>query len=394
MTRRRLEQGALAVAVGLCACGCRLDLAPEGGDGSGDTWDTAHTTSRCIVVATSEFRSDGGVSVIDSETFDVWTDVTAIHADAVLRAASGRVFVINRQGGDSVQELAPAENWRTVFQRSVGTGTNPVGLTLLQDGTAIVPLYNEGTLVRVDPSATDAEAFLVGAPIAVPAHDEDDGRAEVLDTFLWRGTLYVIVQGLSDYPTCTPDGVGSVLAFDPATMEPAPVLDGASRLELRWCNPTVWSLREDGRLVIGASGGFRVSGHDADDGGLEVVDLAVGRSEGVLADERALGQRDIVALAESGDVVWVAVAGDDLRSEVVAIDAAGHVGAAVWASDVGGIFDLRVDDGRLWIADRSEGSPGVVVVDAADGAWLAGPLDTGFPPYDIDVVSVDGDCLR
>ncbi len=386
--------GVLALAAVLGAGGCRLDLAEEAGEGAPAADASSTIGSRCVVVATSEFRSDGAVSVIDTETFGVWADVTAIHADAVLRVADDRVFVVNRQGGDSLQELAPDDRWRTLFQRSVGSGTNPVGLTLLPDGTGLVPLYNEGTLLRVDPAAATAEAFIVGPPFVVPADDERDGRAEVLDTLVWNDTLYVIVQGLAEYPACTADGVGSLLAFDPVTMEPVPAFDGSSRLELRWCNPTVWSLRDDGRLLVGASGGFRVTGHRDDDGGIEVIDLDRGRSVGVLADEQALGQRDIVALAAAGETVWVALADDELRSEIVPVDATGGVGAAVWASDIGGIFDMLADGGRLWIADRSEGSAGVIVLDAADGAWIAGPIDTGFPPYDLDVVDIDGSCLR
>lgn len=368
------------------------DGAPDAADGHSDGSDGA-PKHRCAVVATTEFRADGGVTVIDVDTLETAVDVTAIHSDAVVRVVDGRVFVVNREGGDSLQELDPTNGYATLSQRSVGRGSNPWSLTMLDDGTAWVPLYNDGALLHVDTLSADDGAFKVGDPVPLPAWTDADGRVEPMDAVLRDGVLYVLVQGLGDYPNCTGDSRGWIHAMDPTTLAPVAAFGGESSLELAACNPTSLAARADGTVAVGLSGDFRARGRTEDDGGIEFIDLAAGTSSGLMVDESALGDRDIIAIADAGAHLWVALAGDDFDSEVRSLAYDGTLGPAVWTADTGGVFDLDVAYGRLWIVDRSVADPGVVVLDAADGSWIAGPIDTGFPPFDLDFVAQDTPCL-
>lgn len=387
---------ALLAGLLLAASGCRLDTA----DGTGDSSAGAAAVSdgvmdHCLVVATTEFRTDGGLSVIDADSYDAAIDVTAIHADAVVRVLDDRVFVVNRQGGDSLQELDPDRAYATLAQQSVGRGANPWSIIPVGDGTAWVPLYNEGALQRVDVTP-DGSVQTHGTPASLPTAYDADGSVEPLDGFLFDGVLYVLIQGLGAYPRCTPDSRGYLLAFDPETLAPAPVFDGQPALQLAACNPTTW-LRVEDRLFVGHTGDTRVTVSDpVDDGGIEVVDLASGTSSGLIVTEADLGDRDITHIAGDAALLaegtlWVAVAGDDFRADVLPFDLdAATPGPSAWSSDQGGIFDLDVAFDRVWVVDRSTEAPGVVALDAATGELVAGPIDTGFPPFSLAVLERDG----
>ena len=376
------------VVVTTALVGCRLDSGEVTTDAG---IDAGSAGERCILVATTEFRSDGSLAVIDADSLQVWTDVTATHSDAHVRVLGDRVFVLNREGGGSAQELDPSNAYRTLSQRSIGRGTNPWGLAAVGDGTGWIALYNEGTLQHVDLSAS-AELVL-GAPAPLPAPTELDGQAEPLDLFVFDGVLYVITQGLGEYPQCTPESRAHLHAFDPLDGSPVSAFEGDSSLELGACNTSGYSLQADGTLWLAHSGVHRVNGDLSNDGGLERVRLRAGQSDGVLFDEADFGDRDVTRVAANADGVWVAVAAADFAASVHRLDvAAAEVEAAVWESDTGGIFDLELAFNRLWVVDRSRAEPGVVVIDAATGELVGGPLNTGFPPFDLVGFAGDGRC--
>jgi len=383
---------AFLLAVGSLSAGCRLEQAQTELD------DEGSTSGRCVVVATTEFGAAGSISIIDAESLAVASDLTATHQDALVRVADDRVFVVNRQGGDSVQELDPARRWATVWQYSVGNGSNPWDIAILADSTAWVPLYNTGSLVRVDTLSTSHEGFVVGEPTALPTWTDDDERVEPSAALLHDGVLYVTVQGLDDYPSCEAGSRGYMHAFDPDDLAPLGVFDGEATLELAACNPMDQRLLSPDLLAIGHAGRFRSVERDqsVDDGGLELVDLAAGASRGLVASEADLGDRDIVtfAIGERGRA-WIALADADFSVSVFAArldEAQLTLGEAVWTSETGGVFDLAERFGRVWIADRTPGTSGVVVLDAATGE-LVEVISTGFPPYDLDFIDLAGTCF-
>lgn len=368
----------------LLFAGCRLDVGPESSTG----FDPSDRGDRCVLVTTTEFRSDGALAVIDVDTMTVRADVTAVHSDALMRSSGGRLLVLNRLGADSIQEIDRA-SLATTSQRSVGPGSNPWGVVLDEHGAGWVALYDEGSLQPVDLDADDGGGFLAGIPVVVPSPTEPDELAEPLDVFLYEGILYAITQGLGEFPHCSEGSRAHLHAFDFATGEPRPVFAGAPSLQLAACNTSGYALEDDGTLWLAHAGGHRVTGATADDGGLERVNLRTGVSDGLLVDETGLGNRDLIRVAAGHGQVWVAVAAADFSASVFALDTtATSVGETVWTSGTGGVFGLELAHDLLWIVDRSVERPGVVVIDPVTGDLVAGPLDTGFPPFDL--VGVNG----
>ncbi len=379
------RSSALALAL-LALVGCRLDDGNGGIDAGAAL--AGSSSGQCLLVTTTEFRTDGALAVIDAETLEVHTNVSAVHSDAYLRVSHGRVFVLNRQGGDSLQELDPAGQYRTLSQRSVGRGSNPWGLALTGGDTGWLALYNDAMLQAVDLS--DGAAEFLGSGVRIDHGTDEDEVAEPLDLFVHRGVLYVITQGLGEYPHCTENSRAELHAFDPQSGAPTPVFAGESRLQLAACNPTSYALVGN-ELWLGHTGSHRVHGNIADDGGVEVVDLERAESLGLVVTETDLGDRDVVTLTADETGVWVAVAVADFAASVHRMEGT-ELGPAVWQSDAGGVFDLELAFGRLWIVDRSHDDPGVVVVDAVTGELLAGPLDTGYPPFDAAPATFAGGC--
>jgi hypothetical protein len=387
-------------ALALLTPGCRLDDSvklddTEFPDLEGDSGGTA----RCVIVVTTEFTTSGSIAVVDADTLEVTPDITAVHQDAYVRVDGDRVFVVNRQGGDNIQELDPSRGYATIWQYSVGNRGNPWDLTLLEDGTAWVPLYNEGALLHVDTLADSGESFRIDSPVPLPTWTDDDLRVEPFATFLYDDVLYVLVQGLDDYPRCSADSRGYLHARAPSTLALREVFDGSSTLELARCNPTSYALLDDGRLVVGHSGALRTQSDALDDGGIEIVDLRAGVSLGLVATEEDFGDRDLVRVAfGEEDRVWVALADEDFAVAVYSarLDDTGFtLGQEVWRSDTGGIFDLAERYGRVWIADRTTGASGLMVLDAETGDPVVDePLGTGFPPFDFDFIErPSGRCL-
>ncbi|RKZ05528.1 hypothetical protein DRQ05_06285, partial [bacterium] len=80
------------------------------------------------------------------------SNVASVYSDAVSRYYNGLVYVVNRYGGDNIQILDPANNFATVRQFSVGSGSDPHDIAFVNETKAYVSRYNTNDLWIVDPS--------------------------------------------------------------------------------------------------------------------------------------------------------------------------------------------------------------------------------------------------
>jgi hypothetical protein len=351
-----------------------------------------------LAVAASEFGSTGSFALIDAQSLDSTTNIATLHHDTLLRADGSTLYAIAREGedGDNIRRIDLANGATTVWQYSVGRGSNPWDLAVIGEGRGVVARYGQGDLVEVDLDADSPEAFVVGEPIVLDASMERDGRAEPSGLLVDDERVYVMVQGLDEYPWCTSSGRSRIVAFrrDTLALDEQWATDGT--LVLRMCNVGTWAFDASGRLLIGFAGNSRVLGAELgrpageDDGGLELVDLAAGTSLGRVATEVDFGGRDLIDFAiSSGDGgVWLVLADANFavgvhRWNAVSGDSEA-IGDAVWLAD--GVFDIEAFESRLWIADRTPGSEGVVILDDRDGSWIAGPVSTGHAPFDLEPI--------
>jgi len=389
--------GVVLAAVALAGCG---DASSSGGDAS-DAGAVAEPRA-CLVVAAAEFGTAGGVTLVDPVTQSSRPLLTTVHHDATLTVADDRVYVVNRAGagGDNVQALDVDRSLATAWQYSVGPGANPWHLAPTGPDRAVVTRYDTADLVAVDLTAASTDAFVVGDPVPLPSELDADGRAEPGFVVVHDGVAWVALQGLDDYPWCALTSTGALVAYDAATLERRTDLGDGGVIPLRACNPGDFALSPDGELWIAHAGNHRsldgTGGRDttADDGGLELVDLAAATSLGLVLSESDFGGRDLLDLAIGADErLWVTLANADFSVSVhpVHLTAADPIGAPVYEAD--GVFDLLEHDDTLWVADRTPGRSGLVAIDATTGeVRTAAPIDTGYPPVEIAVVSTTARC--
>ncbi len=389
------------LGLALLTCACGADTPPPAARCAASP--IAETSEHhCLVVATTDLATSGGITVVDTHSGCAWTNITAIHQDAVLVADDDDLYVINREGGDNVQRLSPASGFATLWQRSVGNLSNPQAMAIAGD-TGFIPLYRTGTVAVVTLSDAGLDPI---TEIVLPTEHEADGRAE--PAFVWvRGdTLYVMVNGLGDYPHCG-TGRGRIYAYDTADYTPQPVFDGQTALDLAFCNPGAWGWLDEDRILVGASGDFKAlqpEGTEAvDDGGLEVINLAEGRSEGVILTEADMGDLDLLDLTVGAEGrVWITLTGlevDGRPSFQASVHALRLYGAAadnligepVWVGE--GIFDIVEVDDVLWIADRAPECAGLIPIDVGSGEQLSPVIQTGFAPFSIAAIEAPSGCF-
>ena len=109
--------------------------------------------------ASFDFQS-GSLAAIEIPGLEAHGDLSFLHPDSVIRVSAGRLFAINRLAGDNVQRLDPT-TLSTRWQYSVGAGSNPQDVLVLEDGRAYVTRYEETALWVVDTEAPSADEFRI-----------------------------------------------------------------------------------------------------------------------------------------------------------------------------------------------------------------------------------------
>ncbi len=374
MSRLRLPAALLAAA--LCAA------APPA-----LAWDT-------LAVLCADYSGPGRLTAVArGPAWPAAPDVATLGTDPIGRWHGGRLYAVNRAGGDNVQVLDPQDGWRTARQFSVGAGRNPQDIAFAPDGTAYVSCYDQAVLLRVDVEAGAVLEAVSTAPFA-----DADGLPETgwMAAVGWR--LYVTAQRLDRDNWYLPSGPGLLLVYDMLArqwVDADPAQPGTQGVTLLGSNPSGQPEVAPGgdRLRLGCVGRYL----DAD-GGVEEVDLQALASAGFLVTEAALG----------GDLLDFTVAGG-CRAFAIVSDAAFHTSVKAWSPCDGAVgptlvaaddyvhADLAWDGGAwLYVADRTLGRAGLRVFAVATGleqttaaiatglapAWIAVPRDpaaTGVP---------------
>jgi hypothetical protein len=381
----------------LLLCSCRLEPSVPASDGRTDEY--LGETGACIVITTAEYGASGAVALLDPDTLQVFTDVTATHHDATVSRVGSQVVVVNREGfgGNTLQLLQPGQ-WQTLAQVAMQGATpnpNPWQVVGDESGRAWVSLYNEGELQQVTLGASSIALTALRTPI--DPGTETDGRVEPGEMFIHDGHLYVLAQGMSQYPRCQMDDRSRLLRYAlPA--DPTVPLGEPEQLTLAACNP-VHVERYNDTLWVAHAGNFRslvgqTGVPDADnDGGLEQIDLRTFQSDGLVLRESDTGGRDLLFIGRSDSGrFWTLLSNADFTvsvHELIPSEALWTLQDAVWTADGEGISDIVLHNRHLWLADRSRQRRGVVVIDEATGeALLAGQaLDTGLPPFDLQLLA-------
>ncbi len=338
-------------------------------------------------VATTDF-STGSMSAVTLASRAVQVDVASVYSDATLRWWGGKLYVVNRLGADNIQVVDPAQGFATVQQFSVGPGSNPQDIAVVSPTKAYVSCLGSASLQIVNPAA----GTVTGA-IPLAGFADSDGIPDAAHLAIAGGYLFVALQRLTNFQPVNTSMVAVVDLAADTVVDVDPWTPGVQAIPLVGRNPVTRFAYDPftQSLLIGCAGAFGVL-----DGGIEAIPLAGGgaivpgqprwQSTGNVITEPALGGD----IGEIGFLLpghsYAIVSDASYHESVVSWNAlTGQKLATIYAPGGFNLPDLAVslDRDELWVCDAHTTTPGLHVFQCSTDTQVAGPLDTGLPPYQI-----------
>lgn len=356
-----------------------------------------------LFATTTSYEVFGGTAQITmSPPWSSTLDAYQIHSDAVVRDYADRwVFIVNRLFADNILVLDRNSGFGVVKQYSVaGTGLNPRDIYVAPaagpgsgPGRAFIPLYESNSLLVCD-ALTGGNVSTIDLSVFADA----DGLCE-MDRLLElpaspgypEGRLALSIQNQDrSGPNWVPTQDARIALIDIATeslIDADPGTVGVQGIDLQLTNP-FWRLSFEPvggswKILVNCIGQYGVQ-----DGGIEIVDPWSMQSEGVLFSEAQLGG-DLLDFAMLGTTVgWAIRSNASFVTELVRFDPLGGTVEQVAHTSAGfDLTDLEMSyNEQLFVGDRDAAHPGIRVYNPLDGSLIAGPLDTGLPPFDFTLL--------
>ena len=245
-------------------------------------------------VTTTDYETGSSSVILFDGSWTTEIDAASIHSDAISRWFGGLVYVVNRENGDNIQILDPADGFSTLRQFSTGNGTNPQDIALVDEAKAYITLYDANHLLIMNP-VTGAQL----GTIDLSAFADGDGLCENSRLCVVGDYLFVTIQRVDRNYWWGPSGDSYVAVVDcetDALVDADPATPGVQAIRLQGTNPYS-DIAYDAvseRLHVSCVGWWAVN-----DGGLEIINPATLASEGFLITEAAAGG-DIFDFALSG----------------------------------------------------------------------------------------------
>ena len=336
-----------------------------------------------LFVITTDF-STGSTAFLAANAAEAEVNLLGIHSDAVGHYHDGRVYIVNRLGQDNILVLDAMDLRTPLTQFSVGNGANPHDIEIVAPDKAYVTRYETASLLIVNPQ-DGAEL----GEIDLSAFADADGLPEVSQIVRVGDRLYLSCQRLDRNGGWGPVDVSYLIVVDIATDTLVDVdsdAEGVQGIALSAANPNSMAV-VGGQIAVGVVVNFGDRS-----GGVEIVDTATNRSLGLAVSEEDLGGDITSMVLVDQNRGYAVVADENFANSVRPFElSSGAVGAPLENISGGFIPSLAVDGDRLIVADRGSfadpASAGLKFYDAATGAFLSGPIDTGLPPQDIVVLS-------
>ena len=332
-----------------------------------------------LFILTSDY-STGSTAFIPANSETAELNILPVHSDAVGNYQNGNIYIVNRLGQDNILVLSPEDPSEPILQFSVGNGTNPHDIEIIDDEKAYVTLYERAELLVVNP--TDGVEI---KRIDLSSFADSDGLPEVSKIVRVGNIAYLTCQRLNRNTDWGPADNSYLILVDTLTDELIDVDDtsnGIQGITLSVSNPN--RIIHVGRKLI-------VSGaaHFGDrNGGIDIIDLETKISLGIALDEATLGG-DLNAIAMlDGNRGFAVISDENFTNSILPFDLSSKViGQPLSGLSGGYIPDIIIENGRLIVADQGSYSDpqsvGIKVFDAETGELLISRIDTGLPPVSL-----------
>ena len=334
------------------------------------------------VMTTTDYNS-GNLSSLDLQTQVATLDHLTIHSDATVRVYRDQVYVINRLGQDNVIVLDSGDLKTPLTQYSTGNGSNPHDMAFASGDKAYISRYGRTQLLIVNPATGDS----LGA-VDLSGFADADGLPEMSQLALYGNRLFVACQRLDRDNGWVPTDASAIAVIDVATDQVVDVdgnAAGVQGIAMAGKNPAGAAQRGD-KWLLSHVNLFA----DLADGGIEVIDLANLRSEGIALGEMALGGNLSSLTMVSDSEGYIVVTDANFANMVKRFDLATQSVSGLEGLSGGFVPGLGAFAGQLYVLDRGSvadpASAGVKIFDVNTNQLVAGPISTGLPPSSIAFV--------
>ncbi|MBI1909890.1 MAG: hypothetical protein HYS22_06950 [Deltaproteobacteria bacterium] len=347
--------------------------------------DVNNPQGNTAFVLGSDFQTIGTYATLTlEETPQVSPNLGTTHTDAVVRSFNNLLYIVNRKGQDNIQVVDPKQGYKTISQFSVGRGTDPHDILVLNPTTAYITLYepeaNNSTFTVDDLLVVNPQTGIITQTIDLTPYADSDGEPLArADRILWiNGKLFVSIQDLAEDFKVTTEG--KILVINPTTgkVEKVIRLSGRNPFDIKY-SPS----RK--KIFVSLADFFN---NTSPYGGIEVVDTQSLNSRGILISDNQLGgaPADIELNTKVGYVVVGSYRdGNRFETSVVRFDPDAGPAApfktvyqsAAYIPDIALLGDLLI------VGDSDPANGGVFLLDAETEAPVAGPISVGPPPVAI-----------
>ncbi len=334
------------------------------------------SSAQSIVAVTIDYDySAGNMGYYSISDTTAYANLLSIWSDNDIRTSNGAIYVLERYGKDNLMRIngSTIAESTVVYEKNIGASVDIQDIALVSASKAYVTelygskvvIVNPSTGVRtgktVDLSGFDTYAGTVNAD-SVPYASKE---------LYYNGKVYVACQRLK-----APAG-GYIQAADTSKIvvinATTDTLEKA--INLIYKNPQELSIF-NGKLYVGSVGIWGVN-----DAGIEEIDLSTDTNTGSIVTESAF----------SGDIASIIVVSDTKGYAVISTPTfttelhsfnpqAKTVGPRIAGLDAPCSGHMAFDGTYVYVGDRSNSTPGIVVIDPVTDAKIGTTKNVGLPP--------------
>ena len=347
-------------------------------------------------VVSTDFSSGGRFSMIDTSSLVALPTLSYIHSDAVVRFYNQKIYIVNRLNRDSILILNPLLGYLPLQEFSMGSGSNPQDIAVVNDSKAYVSLYNRTYLAVVDLNTGQIYKKIdlaVYSETFSTSSSGIDGKPEMAKMIIYENILYLQLQRLdrndiSGFPSPNTDSY--IIKINIITDEIISVI------KTLYPNP----FGKMQKITLGSENFIAVClparlGYISQlDGGIGALNISTGefRTSPLYSEKDAGG--DILDMVIKTDTEGYAyVLDSSFNKSIQRFNPSSGVKTgtlATYSSNLGNISGLVLSQsGKLFLGSADYNNPGITVFETANGELrqiTASPISVGLRPFDLEIL--------
>ena len=347
-------------------------------------------------VVSTDFSSGGRFSMIDTSSLVALPTLSYIHSDAVVRFYNQKIYIVNRLNRDSILILNPLLGYLPLQEFSMGSGSNPQDIAVVNDSKAYVSLYNRTYLAVVDLNTGQIYKKIdlaVYSETFSTSSSGIDGKPEMAKMIIYENILYLQLQRLdrndiSGFPSPNTDSY--IIKINIITDEIISVI------KTLYPNP----FGKMQKITLGSENFIAVClparlGYISQlDGGIGALNIATGefRTSPLYSEKDAGGDiLDMVIKTETEGYAYVLDSSFNKSIQRFNPSSGVKTGTlATYSSNLGNISGLVLSQsGKLFLGSADYNNPGITVFETANGELrqiTASPISVGLRPFDLEIL--------